>query len=79
MKYLMICLFALNFLAPFSKAQAGCNPCVCGPGGDYEGDIGEWFRVNCPSTPPRPPAPTPRPGRPMPPQVPVQVPGHGRP
>jgi hypothetical protein len=30
-------------------ANAGCNPCVCGPGGDYQGDIGQWFRDNCPS------------------------------
>lgn len=27
---------------------AGCNPCVCGPGGGFEGNLGEWWERNCP-------------------------------
>lgn len=30
-------------------AQAGCNPCVCGPDGSFQGDLNEWWRINCPS------------------------------
>lgn len=26
---------------------AGCNPCVCGPGGGYEGNLAEWWLLNC--------------------------------
>lgn len=72
MKKLVFFIFALNFLAPFTQqAHAGCNPCICGPGGDYQGDIGEWFRKNCPgnntpgSSQPGRPQPTP-PQRPHP-------------
>lgn len=74
MKKLMIFVFALNILAPLSQAHAGCNPCICGPGGDYKGDVGEWFRNNCPGTE-RPGSSQPRRPQPTPPKT----PGSGRP
>lgn len=44
-----------------NPAMAGCDPCKCGPGGDYKGDVGEWFRRNCPD---RSAPVNPAPGRP---------------
>ena len=29
-------------------ALAGCDPCICGPGGSYQGDLNEWWYNNCP-------------------------------
>lgn len=34
-------------------ASAGCNPCICGPGGDYKGDLTEWWAKNCPNGKPK--------------------------
>jgi hypothetical protein len=31
------------------SAWAGCDPCICGPGGSYQGDLNEWWQNNCPS------------------------------
>lgn len=29
-------------------SQASCDPCICGPGGSYQGDLDEWWQNNCP-------------------------------
>lgn len=60
---LSLCIAVLGPMAPSLEAVAGCDPCVCGPGGSYKGDIGQWFRENCgrnggggrPNPPPRNP------------------------
>lgn len=42
-----------------SVSYAGCNPCVCGPGGGYDGSLEEWWQLNCGGKKPRP-KPTPK-------------------
>ena len=40
----------LAIVVAAGTAQAGCNPCICGPGGGYRGDIQDWIRRNCKGT-----------------------------
>lgn len=42
-------LMAISFLTlTANSAWAACDPCVCGPGGMYEGDLDQWWQDNCP-------------------------------
>ena len=42
-------LMAISFVLLTSHfAQASCDPCICGPGGSYQGDLDEWWQNNCP-------------------------------
>lgn len=43
MKKMIIALTVLISGATY----AGCNPCVCGPGGGFDGNLGEWWERNC--------------------------------
>jgi hypothetical protein len=36
------------FIMSGHLAQAGCDPCICGPSGSYQGDLNEWWQNNCP-------------------------------
>ena len=58
--FLSLCMVIMGLMVPALEAVAGCNPCVCGPGGDYKGDTGQWFRENCGTNGPNRPNPPPK-------------------
>lgn len=62
MKYLSLMTLFFVATSPLVEASAACNPCICGPGGDYQGDIGDWFNRNCGTSGPRRPSPPPKGG-----------------
>jgi hypothetical protein len=44
----LLLLFVFSLLSAVSSlGHAGCDPCICGPGGMYKGDRIEWIKANC--------------------------------